>query len=183
MLEITVPASEGFNPATNEFIQYKEEKLTLEHSLLSIYQWESKYHKPFLGTEKTNADIIDYIRCMTITKGVDPDVYQRLTSENIDQINNYISDPMTATWFSEDSTPEGKAKKKNQVVTAELIYYWMIANQIPFECQKWHINKLLTLIRVCGEKNKPPKKISKKELSARNRSLNELRRAKFNSTG
>ena len=127
MLEITVPASEGFNPATNEFIQYKEEKLTLEHSLLSISQWESKYHKPFLGGSKTNAEIVDYIRCMTITKGVDPKVYHRLTEENIDRINDYIQDSMTATWFSEDATPEGKATKKNQVITAELIYYWMIA--------------------------------------------------------
>lgn len=183
MLEIVVPASEGFNSQTNEFIQYREEKLSLEHSLLSIYQWESKHHKPFLSSEKTNAEIIDYIRCMTITKGVDPNVYKRLSEQNIEEINAYISDPMTATWFSDENNPEGKAPRKKETITAEIVYYWMIANQIPFECQKWHINKLLTLIRVCGEKNKPPKKLSKKELASRNRSLNALRRAQTNSKG
>ena len=182
MLEITIPKGEAFNNKTNEFIYWNEQKLILEHSLLSISLWESIHHKPFLSSEKTNKEVLDYIRCMTINKNVDPNSYYGLTTENINAINNYIQDSMTATWFAEDKT-ENKPPKKKEIITSELIYYWMVAYQIPFECQKWHINRLLTLIRVYNEKNKDPKKMSKKEALAQRKSLNAARRAKYNSTG
>lgn len=183
MLDIVVPAGEGFNPATKEFLYWKEQKLSLEHSLMSISLWESKHHKPFLNNDKTTEEVIDYVRCMTVNKNVDPDIYLHMTKENIDDIQAYISDSMTATWFSEDAKKEGSAPHKKDIITSEVIYYWMVAYQIPFECQKWHINRLLTLIRVYSEKNKEPKKMSKKEAMARNKSLNAARRAKFNSKG
>ena len=180
MLKITVPASEQFNDKTQEFIYTKEQTLELEHSLISLSKWESKWCKSFLSkNEKTYEETIDYIRCMTLTSNVDPNVYTCLTAENISQVNDYIGAPMTATYFSEDRT----AKPSREVVTAELIYYWMIALNIPFECQKWHLNRLLTLIRVCNIKNQPPKKMSRREIMSRNAALNAARRKQFNTKG
>lgn len=185
MLELTVPKQRGFNSQTNEMLYWPEVHLTLEHSLIAISLWEAKYHKPFLNTEKTPAELIDYIRCMTVNKNVDPDVYNRLTADNIDAVSDYINDSMTATWFSEDKKPrqEGAAPPKKEVITSELIYYWMVAYQIPFECQKWHLNRLITLVRIYSEKNKEPKKMSKKEMMAQRKSLNAARRAKAKSNG
>lgn len=183
MLEITVPASEALNTKTNEFIYYKEQKLTLEHSLISISAWEAKHHKPYLNTEKTTQEVLDYVRCMTINKITDMTVYQRLTPQNIQEITDYISDSMSATWFAEEKEKEGSAKQKKETITSELIYYWMVAYQIPFECQKWHINRLLTLIRVYTEKNKEPKKKSAKEAAIERRNLNAARKAKSHSKG
>lgn len=182
MLEIVIPKGEAFNNKTNEFIYWNDQKLVLEHSLLSISLWESVHHKPFLSSEKTNAEVIDYIRCMTINKNVDENAYYGLTTANIEAINEYIKDSRTATWFAEDKI-ENKAPKRKEIITSELIYYWMVAYQIPFECQKWHINRLLTLIRVYSEKNKEPKKMSKKDALAQRKSLNAARRAKYNSNG
>jgi len=180
MLTITIPAREMFDERTQTFSTTKEQTLQLEHSLVSLSKWESKWCKPFLtnGT-KTVEETIDYVRCMTLTQNVDPEVYRYLTNENIEQINRYIEAPMTATWFADDPT----AKPNREVITAELIYYWMIALQIPFECQKWHLNKLFTLIRVCNVKNQPPKKMSKRDIMSRNAALNAARRKKFNSNG
>lgn len=183
MLEILVPGGEGFNNKTNEFFYWKDQKLLLEHSLLSISKWEAKYHKPFLSSEKTKEEVVDYIRCMTVNSNVDPRVYYGLTGDNINAINEYIQNPMTATWFAEDKNPNPSAPKKKEVITSEIIYYWMVSYQIPFECQKWHINRLLTLIRVYSEKNKDPKKLSKKEALAQRKSLNAARKAKYHSTG
>lgn len=178
MLKITIPATEVFNDVTQEFITLDEQVLQLEHSLVSISKWESRWHKPFLGREeKTTIQTIDYIKCMTITQNVDPEVYSRLTNSNIEDINNYIDDPMTATTFSKQ---EGQSR---EVVTSELIYYWMIALNIPMECQRWHINRLLTLIRVCNIKQTPPKKMSKKDTASRYASLNAARRSKLGSKG
>ena len=180
MLRITIPAAELWDELKEEFIYTKEQTLQLEHSLVSLSKWESKWCKPFLGKgTKTAEEILDYVRCMTLTQNVDPDVYMYLTKENIEQINRYIEAPMTATWFSEDQ----HAKPNREIVTAEVIYYWMIALNIPFECQKWHLNKLLTLIRVCNVKNQPPKKMSKRDIASRNAALNAARRQKFNSKG
>ena len=160
MLHITIPATELWDDKNQEFIQVKEQKLQLEHSLVSLSKWESKWCKPFLSsTEKTYEETLDYVRCMTITQNVDPKIYSYLSTDNINDINNYIDAPMTATWFSEDKTK----RSNREVITAEMIYYWMIALNIPFECQKWHLNKLLTLIRVCNIKNTPKKNMSKKE--------------------
>lgn len=180
MLQVTIPANEGYNEATNEFITIKKQELVLEHSLVSISKWESKWNKPFLGKEqKTEEEVLDYIRCMTLTQNVDPNVYKLLPNDIIQQITKYIEAPMTATWFHEDKNKPSS----HETITSELIYYWMIALNIPFECQKWHLNRLLTLIRVCNIKNTPPSKMSKSELMARNRSLNAARKKANNTHG
>lgn len=175
MLEITVPAAEMFDESTQEFIESKEQTLQLEHSLVSLSKWESKWHKAFLSKrEKTFEETIDYIRCMTITKNVDPSVYFNLSKENVEAINRYIEDPMTATYIAED--PNGSIG--GDVVTSELIYYWMISLNIPQEYQKWHLNRLLSLIKVCNVKNTPAKKMSQSELMRRHSAINEARRKK-----
>ena len=175
MLEITVPAAEMFDESTQEFIESKEQTLQLEHSLVSLSKWESKWHKAFLSKrEKTFEETIDYIRCMTITKNVDPSVYFNLSKENIEAINRYIEDPMTATYIAED--PNGSIG--GDVVTSELIYYWMISLNIPQEYQKWHLNRLISLIKVCNVKNMPAKKMSQSELMRRHSAINEARRKK-----
>lgn len=180
MLRITIPAAEQFDEAKQEFIKTKEQTLQLEHSLVSLSKWESKWCKSFLSrTEKTYEETVDYIKCMTITQNVDPDVYNYLTNANIAEINRYIEAPMTATYFSEDRN----GKSSREQVTAELIYYWMIALNIPFECQKWHLNRLLTLIRVCNVKNQPPRKMSRREIMSRNAALNASRRNRLNTRG
>lgn len=184
MLTITVPASETFNEATNEFIEIKEQTLVMEHSLVSLSKWESKWCKPFLspkpGEEITQEEFDDYMRCMVITPGnIDIDVITYMPAELKKQIADYIHSPMTATWFSETDS-KGKSK---DTITSELIYYWMIAANIPFECQKWHLNRLITLIRICELKNNPGKKMSKKDIFNQNKALNAARRAKFGSKG
>lgn len=180
MLQITVPASERFDEATNEFFSTKEQTLQLEHSLISLSKWESKWCKSFIDSkDKTDEQMIDYVRCMTLTTNVNPEVYYCLSPDNIRQINEYIEAPMTATFFYEDNNKGGK----KETLTAELIYYYMIANNIPFECQKWHLNRLITLIRVCSLKNTPPKKMSRRDIMSRNAALNAARRQKMNSKG
>lgn len=177
MLTIIIPETELYDEIRNEFKYVKEQKLVLEHSLVSLSKWESKWHKPFLSKDpKTREETIDYIRCMTVNS-VDPIVYQCVSSENIQEINKYIEDPMTAT------TIKSQNKGKQEIITAEIIYYWMVALQIPFECQKWHLNKLLTLINVVNIKNKPPKKMSKKDIMSRNASLNAARRQALHTKG
>lgn len=179
MLEITIPAVEQWDQIKQEFINKPAQTLRLEHSLVSLSKWESKWCKAFLTkNEKTIEETLDYIRCMTITQNVDPEVYIHLTPDNIAQINAYIEAPMTATYFSQD-----KGKPSNEQITAELIYYWMIAFNIPFECQKWHLNRLLTLVRVCNVKSQPPKKMSKKEIMSRNAALNAQRKAQLGTKG
>ena len=180
MLRITIPAVEQWDEAKQEFIYTKEQTLSLEHSIVSISKWESKWCKPFLTKqEKTFEETLDYIKCMTLTQNVDPEVYNYLTNENIKEINEYIGAPMTATYFSDEKT----SKTSREQVTAELIYYWMIAFNIPFECQKWHLNRLLTLIKVCNIKNQPPKKRSRKDIMSRNAALNAARRKQLNTRG
>lgn len=181
MLQITIPSRELWDESTNEFVITKEQTLQLEHSLISISKWESKWKKAFLTKqEKTHEETIDYIKCMTLNQNVDPNVYNYLTNENIRQINSYIDAPMTATYFSEE---KGSRGGRGEQITSELIYYWMIALQIPFECQKWHLNRLLTLVRVCNIKNQPPKKRSRREIMSRNAALNAARRKQLNTKG
>lgn len=178
MLNIVVPDQEFFNEETQEFFTLKGQTLQLEHSLVSLSKWESKWNKPFLSkNEKTLKETIDYIRCMTITQNVKPYIYDMLTNENILDINKYIDSPMTATTFNVQNTPS------REIITSEIIYYWMISLNIPLECQKWHLNRLLTLIRVCNLKNAPSKKMSKKEIMSRNAALNAARRKKLNTKG
>ena len=180
MLQITIPAIEQWNEQKQEFVQTKGQTLQLEHSLVSLSKWESKWNKPFLSKgEKTYEQTIDYIKCMTITSNVDPNVYNGLTAEHIEQINKYIEAPMTATTFTENKS----GSNNREIVTAELIYYWMIALNIPFECRKWHLNSLLTLIRVCNIKNSPPKKMGKRATVNQYAQLNAARRKQYNSKG
>ena len=181
MLQLTIPLSpEGWDEVNEVFVEPKVTTIQLEHSLISLSKWESKWCEPFLSKKNlTNEESLDYIRCMTVSKNVDPEVYLHLTKENVDEIIEYINAPMTATTFSKNSN--GKSSK--EVVTSELIYYWMIAYQIPSEYEKWHLNRLLTLIRICGIKNSPPKKMSKGEVMRNNAALNAARRKKLNTKG
>ena len=180
MLQITIPAREFWDEGKEEFIYTEAVTLEFEHSLVSLSKWESKWCKPFLTKEeKTYEEVIDYIKCMTITPNVDPEIYSLLTNENLEEINNYIESPMTATTFSNN----GKDKPSREQITAELIYYWMIVSNVPFECQYWHLNKLITLIRVCGVKNQPRKKRSNREVLSDYAAINAARRKKLNSKG
>lgn len=181
MLRITVTiCPEYWDEEKEEFVKPRERVIQLEHSLVSLSKWESKWCKPFFTKqEKTYEETIDYIKCMTITQNVESEVYEHLTRNNIMAINQYIDASMTATTFSDRKT----GKNSNEIITSELIYYWMIALNIPFECQKWHLNRLLTLIKVCNIKNQPPKKRSRREIMSRNAALNAQRRARLNSKG
>lgn len=179
MLEIIVPRADLFDEEKMEFIHVDEQKLRLEHSLISISKWESKFEKPFLSSDKTAFETIEYIRCMTLTTNVNPLVYLNLTDENMLGIQKYIEAPMTATTFK----PLKRHGGQREIITAELIYYWMIAFNIPAEYDKWHLNRLLTLIEVCARKNEPQKKMSRKEIAAQHRAINAANRAKFNTKG
>lgn len=179
MLKIRIPSSEFFDERTNRFVTIKGQEIQLEHSLVSVSKWESKWKKPFLGDKpKTREETIDYVRCMTITQNVDSSVYLGLSDQNIIDINAYIDDPMTATTFKNQSR-----KSSRQIITSEIIYYWMISLEIPLECQKWHLNRLLTLIRVCDEKSQSGKKKSRKEIMAENKALNQMRKARSGTHG
>ena len=179
MLEIIIPGLELYNEEANEFTCYDDVKLELEHSLVSISKWESKWCKPFLdGKDKTLDEIVDYVRCMTISDNIESDVYDRLTEENLVVINEYIGRPMTATTFNNEKKSTGR-----EIITSEIIYYWMVSFNIPFECQYWHLNRLLTLIKVCNVKNNPPKKMSQKEILARNKALNDARKKELGTRG
>lgn len=185
MLQITIPAIEYYDESIEEFVTVsKEQTLTLEHSLVSLSKWESKWCKPFLSEEQlTNEESTDYIRCMTLTQNVPPEVYNHIPSSIIQQVMDYINAPMTATWFSDDKTKK-KGRGKKEIVTNEVIYGWMTSLQIPFDpCQKWHLNRLITLIRVVSINNTPSKKMSKKDILSQNAALNAARRKQFNSRG
>lgn len=182
MLQIAVPLTqEGWDEEKQEFIEPKTQTLQLEHSLVSISKWESKWCKAFLSkSEMTIEETLDYIKCMTLNKNVDPEVYNHISMSNIEAIKGYIAAPMTATYFYESKENH---RPSRETVTSELIYYWMIALNIPVEFEKWHLNRLLTLIQVCNVKNQPAKKMSKSELANRNRALNAARRQQLNSRG
>ena len=179
MLKVTIPAAEQYDPIKNEFIYTKEQVLVMEHSLLSLSKWESKWKKPFLSDKpKTEEESLDYFKCMTITQNVDPNIYKVMPREIVEEISKYIEDLHTATWFREDGNSRSK-----EILTSEVIYYAMFANGIDKECERWHLNRLLTLIRVFGEKNKEPKKMSKRQIYSQNRQLNAARRKRYHSKG
>ena len=182
MLEISIPDLEYFNDQTDEFGVIKGQTILLEHSLLSLAKWESRHHKPFLSDSKSNPhtqeEMIDYIRCMTITKNVNPVIYYAIDNDLYSVIQEYIDDPMTATWFSDDNKSSGQS-----VITNEVIYYYMTALNIPFECEKWHLNRLMTLIGVCARKSSPPKKMTKEEVYSKYQELNEQRKRKLHTSG
>lgn len=181
MLEITIPPTEGWDEINSVFTTVtKEQTLILEHSLISISLWEAKWEKPFLMNESiTDEESLDYIKCMTINKNVNPEIYDNLTHENLKEIFDYIHAPMTATTFSNLE----QRSFSREIITNELIYCWMVSLGIPVEFEKWHINRLLTLIRVCNVKNSPEKKMSKKDVTRMYSELNTSRRKKYNSKG
>lgn len=179
MLELIIPAYELFNEETQEFINKPERILKLEHSLVSISKWEAKWNKPFLSNKKKTFDeVVDYIKCMTINQGIPDSAYLCLTEEQYAEINRYIVAPMTATTIQEE-----QGEKSREIITSEIIYYYMIACNIPMECQRWHLNRLMTLIKVCNIKNQPPKKRSMREVMQSNTALNAARKKKLNTKG
>lgn len=182
MLEIEVTLErERWDEEKEEFIPPVTKKLRMEHSLVSLHKWESKWHKPFLTNQaKTLEETIDYFKFMTLTQNVDPDIYKYIDMNNVKRINEYIENPMTATTFS---NIENSNKINQEQITAELIYYWMIALNVPVEFQKWHLNSLLTLIRVCNIKNQPAKKMERRDVMSRYKDLNAARRKQLNSKG
>ncbi len=180
MLQITIPSIELWDESKEEYVYMKERTLQLEHSLVSLSKWESKWCKSFISNKNiTEEETMDYIRCMTLTQNVPKEVYDYMPDSIIEQITAYINAPMTATYFSKIDN----SKSSREPITSELIYYWMIALNIPFECQKWHLNRLLTLIRVCSIKNTPPKKMGKRAVMSRNSALNAARRQQLGSRG
>lgn len=179
MLKLVIPECENWNNEKGEFIYTRGGTIYLEHSLVSISKWESKWKTPFLSNnKKTTEEILDYINCMSLNGDIS-EIIEGLSSENMSEISDYISDSMTATWFSEDNEKSSSSEQ----ITSELIYYWMFSSGIPLECEKWHLNRLLTLIRIFSVKNKPPKKMGRNDILSRNRQLNEARRNKFNTRG
>lgn len=186
MLKITVPQSELFNEQTNEVYHVKEQTLTLEHSLLSISKWESKMHKPFFNRKKeeqTMEEQVCYLRCATIGTPLDDSAYYAILYNQAlaTKIDEYFKDPMTATTFGNNDTRRNNSRSRRKM-TSEEVYYYMVAYNIPFECEKWHINRLMTLIHVCEAKNSK-EKMSKRSIYAQNRELNAARRAKLHSKG
>ena len=179
MLELIIPAYELFNEETQEFINEPERVLKLEHSLVSISKWEANWNKPFLSNKKKTFDeVVDYIKCMTINQGIPDSAYLYLTEEQYAEINRYIVAPMTATTIQEE-----QGEKSREIITSEIIYYYMIACNIPMECEHWHLNRLMTLIKVCNIKNQPPKKRSMREVMQSNTALNAARKKKLNTKG
>jgi hypothetical protein len=179
-LTLIIPKTDDlWDPVKEEFVTQPAVTLHLEHSLMSVSKWEAKYHRPFLYRQdkKSSEEMLDYIRMMTFSSKVDDSVYYRITQEQYDQISAYIEDPMTASTVRETGSPS------REIITSELIYYWMISLNIPFECQKWHLNRLIMLIRVCSAKNAKPRKMSKGEIRRRNSALNAARRAQLHSRG
>ena len=188
MLKITISAEEDWDETKEEFLPAMAPvNLSLEHSLISLSKWESKWKKPYLSSELNKEETIDYIRCMCVNQNVDPKIFDRISDYNIKKVADYIADPMTATWFTDDkmktNTPHRNGRMRGEIITAEIIYYWMISANIPVEFEKWHLNRLLTLIRVIGEKNNPPKKMSQSDIARRYAQLNAKRKAKYGTKG
>lgn len=178
MLQVSIPGSDFFDESTNEFITTKPCVLRLEHSLVSLSKWEIRWKKPFLSRDKkTREELIDYVKCMTMDQNVDPKVYSAISDKLLSKIVAYCEESLTATTIStRNRTPS------RNVVTSEVIYYWMVSLGIPFECQKWHLSRLMTLIQVCNEMNSP-KQMSKRDIIEQNRKLNAARRKKYGSKG
>lgn len=180
MLKITVPGEEFFDETLQEFNTVGDVVLELEHSLVSLSKWESKWEEPFLGPqEKSTEKTLDYIRCMILTADYPPDTLNNLSDENMRQINAYLESKQSATWFSDDPS----APKSREIITSELIYYWLTVFNIPFEVETWNLNRLFTLIKISNVKNAKPKKMSRAEMADRNRRLNAERKAKLKTSG
>lgn len=183
MLPIEIPGGEFWDEAKEEFVYSKGAKLKLEHSLISISNWEMKWHDSYFDSQKTDEMALDYVRCMVLNKDYDPSVLRFLTQENVNAIYEYMADTMTATTIGDIKSHVKSSSGRYKKVTSELIYYWMIQFGIPFTCDKWHINRLIMLIQVCSEENKPQKNKDQKALAAEYRALNAARKAKYHTKG
>lgn len=187
MLKLVIPPRDYTIETPEGDVLFKQTEggtLLLEHSLISLSKWEMKYEKPFLnhGNNRTQEESLYYIKCMTLNKNVSNDVYSSITNEDIEKVNAYIDSRQSATWFNERNN-NTFGRKRGEVVTSELIYYWMTALNIPVEFEKWHLNRLITLIKICEIKQQNPKKMATKDVYARNRQLNEARRKRSGSKG
>ncbi|MCA9392285.1 hypothetical protein KC614_03720 [candidate division WWE3 bacterium] len=181
MLSIVVLGDELWNEETNEFSTVGDVALEFEHSLVSLSKWEAKYEKPFLGKgKKEQEEVFGYLKEMCLTPNVDEEVFYRLSDDNLDAINKYIESKQSATTFGNLPKERGPA----ETITAELIYYWLVAFQIPFDpCETWHLNRLFSLIRICSIKNTPPKKVNRAEMLSQRSKLNAQRRAQLGTRG
>ena len=180
MLTLIVGETEVFDNEKQQFAKVGGVVLELEHSLASISKWESAWEKPFLGPQpKTGEETLGYVLDMLMTPNVSSEVFLQLTEDHYKQINEYINRKMTATTIRE-IPGQGKSR---EIITSEVIYHWMISLNIPFECERWHFNRLMTLIKVCSQKNQPQKKMSKGEALRRQHELNAQRRAQYNTRG
>lgn len=177
MLKLLIDSFDVWDDNSQEFITYDKKTICLEHSLLSVSKWESIYKKPFLNeSEKSPQEVIDYFKCMLIDES-DSVYLNNISDKDVQKIQEYIEDPMTASWVSGDTS------RDRSVITSELIYYWMVSAQIPFETERWHLNRLLMLIRIFGEKTNPSRKKSRAQIIEEQRRLNNERRAKLGTNG
>ncbi len=180
MLKLTVVGQELFNEETSEFIIGPDFVLELEHSLVSLSKWESKFQKPFLSKDqKSPEEVLAYIEFMILTEDLPENLMLSLTREHFDVVQNYIDSAESATTFGQLPKQRGRG----ETITSELVYYWLVAFQIPFEVERWHLNRLFALIRICNLKNQKPEKQSKGEKARQFRELNEKRRAQYGTTG
>lgn len=184
MLLITLEGDEVFNEETQEFSSVGDIDLHLEHSLVSLSKWESKHEVPFLGPqEKTSEQILDYIICMIQDPLIPEDLFNRMKQNQVNQIQEYINSPQSATTFTKDPYE----RPSREVITSELIYYWLAAFQISFEVETWHLNRLFALVRIAhiksNESQKGGQKIPKHDIARRNRELNAQRRAQYDTSG
>lgn len=180
MLEISIPETEVYNERTQEFSVLPSLELSFEHSLVSLSKWEMIWEKPFLSNvEKTDEEVLSYLLCMCLTPKITMSDIRRLSIDQRKQLSNYIDKSASATTFH-NQRPAGSSR---ELITSELIYYWMVAQQIPFECENWHLNRLTTLIKICGIKSSPPKKMSRSEMLAQRQQLNAQRRSQMGSRG
>ena len=181
MLTISLINQDFFDAETSEFIEYPDMEIQLEHSLISMSKWESLFEKPFLAPgQRSRDEVLSYIGCMILTPGIDSSVVNRLGNNELSLIDAYISSKQSATTFGD---LPARNKSSGETITSELIYYWMVAFNIPFECQTWHLNRLFSLIRILNLKQEKPKKMSRAEISARNAELNAKRRAALGTSG
>lgn len=180
MLKIIIEGDENYNEQNETFETTNDVVIELEHSLSSVSKWESIYQKPFLSNgKKTPEEIFVYLKMMVITPSADLDALYRCSQKNLDKIQEYIDSSQSATTFG--VMPEHRGS--GEVITSELIYYWIVSFNIPFECQYWHLNRLFSLIRICNIKNSKPKKMSRMDIAQRNRDLNAKRKAELGTTG
>ena len=180
MLRIQIEGEEFFDEVDNTFSTVGDIVLDLEHSLISLSKWEAEFQKPFLGPgEKTTEEILEYVHAMIMTPDVPGNIMKRFNADHLTKVNEYIESSQSATTFGQMPRTPGRS----EIITSELIYYWMVAFNIPFECEQWHLNRLFALIRICNVKQSKPKKMSRNEIAARNRELNAQRKAQLGTTG